>query len=585
MTRDFDKKVLPENELKTVDAKVFNVEVKPSEEMKVDKWIDEILKYSRSLITVQKIIARFIRVFYKGSSLKCIKDESADLPKSKNNILMKAAKPNINNILSMNVSPEELFSAERLLLKLAMIPTVAAMKKGQLDSLLPMIEGDMVVTQGRLGEQKMLELFGVRSLPILMPKTRLAYLYMVNAHHGEYGLVHRGVVSTLARSRCKVWIVRGNRLSRKVCEECLVCRREAKKLVGQQMSLIREQQLQIAPPFTHICLDFAGPVKVSDQVSRRKFMKVWILVYSCVATKAVVLLATPGYSTQDFLCKHDEFTARYGQPRTIVSDKGSQLVKSSVKVEEKDMPVNSFNWNQVTSKNFKTKWIFVTAGGQHRNGLAESTVKVMKKSLNHALHAGQVLSYAELVTLLARIATSVNRRLLSIGRTSSSSEQNESLLPITPNHLLLGRTTSEPINLEYQEEDKFSRRLAFIQSIHDAWWKSWINEVLPTLIPCKKWKYPKKNLNVNDIVMVHYKGNMTDDYRIAKVTEVFPDVKNLVRTVKIAFRKKDKREAPEMFKSKPLTEDIVHVQKLSLLQAADEPVWDGEFNVVPVEVL
>ena len=314
-------------------------------------------------------------------------------------------------------------------------------------------------------------------------------------------------------------------------------------------------------------------------------MKVWILVYSCVATKAVVLLATPGYSTQDFLCKHDEFTARYGQPRTIVSDKGSQLVKSSVKVEEKDMPVNSFNWNQVTSKNFNTKWIFLTAGGQHRNGLAESTVKVMKKSLNHALHAGQVLSYAELVTLLARIATSVNSRPLSIGRTSSSSEQNESLLPITPNHLLLGRTTSEPINLEYQEEDKFSRRLAFIQSIHDAWWKSWINEVLPTLIPCKKWKYPKKNLNVNDIVMVHYKGNMTDDYRIAKVTEVFPDVKNLVRTVKIAFRKKDKREAPEIFKNKHLTEDIVHVQKLSLLQAADEYVWNGEFNVVPVEVL
>ena len=206
----------------------------------------------------------------------------------------------------------------------------------------------------------------------------------------------------------------------------------------------------------------------------------------------------------------------------------------------------------------------------------------MKKSLNHALHAGQVLSDAELVTLLARIATSVNRRLLSIGRTSSSSEQNESLLPITPNHLLLGRTTSEHITWEDQEEDKFSRRLAFIQSIHDAWWKPWINEVLPTLIPCKNWKYPKKNLN--DIVMVHYKGSMTDDYRIAKVTEVFPDVKNLVRTVKIAFRKKDKREAPEIFKNKHLTEDIVHVQKLSLLQAADKPVWDGEFNEVPVEV-
>ena len=175
-------------------------------------------------------------------------------------------------------------------------------------------------------------------------------------------------------------------------------------------------------------------MKVVDQISKRKTLKVWILVYVCVSTKAVVLLATPGYATEDFLCKHDEFTARFGRPKTIVSDKGSQLVRSSVKVEEKDKPSNSFNWSQIVNKDAKTRWIFVPEGGQHRNGLAESTVKVMKRSLNLALQKGQILAYAELVTLLARISTSVNSRPLSISRMSSSSGKDDVIVPIPPNH-------------------------------------------------------------------------------------------------------------------------------------------------------
>ena len=421
----------------------------------------------------------------------------------------------------------------------------------------------------------MSELFGRSSLPILMPNSHTAYLYMLEAHTGEHGLVHRGLVSTLARSRQKVWIIKGRRLAKQICQACLICRRDAKLRLSQQMSLIREEQLQMSPPFTHVCLDFAGPYKVRDQISKRKTMKIWILIYSCVSTKAVMFLATPGYSTEDFLCKHDEFTSRSGIPRTVVSDKGSQLVKGSIKVEEQDKPSNKYDWKLVMSRDSRTKWIFVTAGGQHRNGLAEATVKVMKKSLNLGLQSGEILTYAEFVTLLARTATSVNSRPLSINNTSSNSEQDDIPAPITPNHLLLARSTSEPTKLEYDEGDKFSRRLAFVQSLQDEWWRRWISEVLPTLVPCKKWKKPKSNLKVGDIVMVIYSNNFTDDYRIARVTKVFPDKKGLVRTVEITYRKRNKKESAATFKIKPLVTEQVHVQKLSLLHSAGEPVWDG----------
>ena len=572
MTRKFDKKNIPEEEFKMDEIKSFHSKILPVE---VPELMVRVLGYSESILKVQRLLARVLRLC-KLRSITYIKT-SQEEPTSSSNKQLLISKPNTYRILSMIITADELIEAEHTLLVCSMAPTYVALEKGHLDSLLPQIDGDLVVTRGRLGDNKMLELFGSSSLPILMPQSRLAYLYMLDAHRGEYGMVHRGVSSTLARSRSKVWVIRGNRLAKKICESCIVCRRIAKKLIGQQMALIREEQLEVTPPFTHICLDFTGPVKVVDQISKRKTLKVWILVYVCVSTKAVVLLATPGYATEDFLCKHDEFTARFGRPKTIVSDKGSQLVRSSVKVEEKDKPSNSFNWSQIVNKDAKTRWIFVPAGGQHRNGLAESTVKVIKRSLNLALQKGQILAYAELVTLLARISTSVNSRPLSISRMSSSSGQDDVIMPVTPNHLLLGRSTSESVNLNYTEGDKFSRRMVYIQNLQDEWWKLWIREVLPTLVPCKRWKFPKRNLQVNDIVMVTFPGNMTDEYRVAKVVKVFPDKNNLVRTVDIAYRRRNRREPAAAYKSAPLVvEEGVHVQKLSLLQAADESIWDGE---------
>ena len=408
-----------------------------------------------------------------------------------------------------------------------------------------------------------------------MPESRSAYLYMVQAHCGEFGLVHRSAVSTLARSRKKVWIVKGRLLAKKVVNRCPKCNKDKKELMVQQMVDIKEEQLTVAPPWTHVALDFAGPVLVKGQVNKRAKLKVWILVYSCRATKSVCLLATPGYSTADFLCKHEEFVYRKGRPSTIVSDRGSQLVAAGIVVAQKDLPSIKLNWQEVTSKNAATDWTFVPVGGQHRNGISEATVKVMKKSLALALHPGVVLIYAELVTLLAKITYSINSRPLSIQDISPSSQQEDIMLPLTPNHLLLGKSTIDVPDIDYDQDDKFSARLAYVQQVFRAWWDRWIQDVLPTLVPCKRWKEIGKNLKKDDIVMMKYAGNLQDDYRLARVMEVFPDKKGLVRTVRVGFRRRDKREKPEVYWKKPLQQETVAVQRLALLQAAEEPLPTG----------
>ena len=72
--------------------------------------------------------------------------------------------------------------------------------------------------------------------------------------------------------------------------------------------------------------------------------------------------------------------------------------------------------------------------------------------------------------------------------------------------------------------------------------------------------------------MMLYPGNIKSDYRLAKVTDVHPDPKGLVRTVTVSYRKRDSREDAKAYKSKPLVKEKVSVQRLSLLVRSCEQV-------------
>ena len=51
---------------------------------------------------------------------------------------------------------------------------------------------------------------------------------------------------------------------------------------------------------------------------------------------------------------------------------------------------------------------------------------------------------------------------LSIATTSPNSQQGDIMLPLTPNHLLLGRATIHVPDMDFQEEDRFYARLAYL---------------------------------------------------------------------------------------------------------------------------
>ena len=213
-------------------------------------------------------------------------------------------------------------------------------------------------------------------------------------------------------------------------------------------------------------------------------MKCWMLVYCCRSTKAVEILPTCGYSTQSFLLRHEEFIARHGAPLSVVSDRGTQLVSAGLVLAKKsskaaDSP-DQWDWEQITKKNQASNWHFVPIGSPHFNGLPESTVKVLKKSLRLYFHPGMELSYPELQTLLAKITYTVNSRPLGLASISSSSQQEDTMMPLTPNMLLLARSSNISPSMNYSPDDRFCTRLAYVAQVEKEWWDRWIKVVLPT---------------------------------------------------------------------------------------------------------
>ena len=584
VTREFVRKELPDGEMRNkpaflaclratvmstmssspATAEDINSLKKCHSSLTPDLWlaIEKATFFYNSIKKVLRILARLVKGWRMKSKKELLTPDTIGEP-----------------------TAEEIATAERLLLLSAMSETASAESEGKLVSLCPQRDGAIIVSCGRIGEKSLSKLIGEPFLPILMPKSRAAYLYMVGAHEGEHGSVHCSIAETLARSRLKVWIVRARDLAKKICTQCLLCKRRNKVLAGQQMAKIKQESLTVCRPFSFVSLDFAGPVKVKGAVNARAKMKCWIVVYCCRATKAVELLPTCGYDTESFLLRHEEFVARHAAPATVVSDRGTQLVSAGRILAEKaaiadNQTPDKWDWSRITRENAASTWHFVPIGSPHFNGLPEATIKVLKKSLSLALHPGVELSYPELVTLLARISYSVNSRPLGLANISQSSQQEDYMLPLTPNHMLLARSSNVSPPMEYSGEDKFCARLAYVAQVEKDWWDRWIKQVLPTLFSYKRWKSKQENFEVGDLVMLQYPGHFKDDYCIAKVTKAVPDDDNLVRKVTVSYKKKNSRESPAIYKSKPLISEEVAIHRLHRLHLTDEELAGQDVQAV-----
>ena len=136
------------------------------------------------------------------------------------------------------------------------------------------------------------------------------------------------------------------------------------------------------------------------------------------------------------------------------------------------------------------------------------------------------LSLLEFHTALTEVANIMNERPIGIKPGLDSPIQL-----LTPNCLLMGRCTAKNPGGWLPETGNLITRFEIVQSVVKEFWTNWRELYAPTLVWDQKWHTSTRNLEVGDVVVISESNSLKGEYRLARVTEVFPSSDGLVQNV------------------------------------------------------
>eukprot|EP00794_Sanderia_malayensis_P000824 gene824-121_t len=278
------------------------------------------------------------------------------------------------------------------------------------------------------------------------------------------------------------------------------------------------------PLFYYTSCDYFG--LCNFKIGRNKTTKHYGVIFTGLNTRAVHLELAMDYSTIELLQVLRRFFCIRGFPAVILSDSGSQMVGADRVLREM---MEGFYADQLRKLCTErgTQWIFTTPAAPYQNGCAEALVRSCKRALKIAI-VEQVLRPFELYTCLLEVANLLNQR--PIGQIPNDPDDGAYLCP---NDLLLGRATSEVPQGPFQEAKDARQRVQFVQQIVNSFWKRWIRDVFPSLVPQTKWHVDKRNIQPDDIVIVADSNAIRGKWNIGRIVETFPGSDGRVRNVKL----------------------------------------------------
>ena len=305
-------------------------------------------------------------------------------------------------------------------------------------------------------------------------------------------------------------------------------------------------------------------------------MKVWVCLMVCSVTGAIHMELLAGASTRHFLTEWEKFIDLRGRPDRVISDPGTNF-----KSKENTAGANltEVDWKTVEEQEARhnTQWEFVPTGAQFRNSHAERRVKVLKRVLQTVLatvlnpNNKVMYDYSQFQGIIRRIANVANDRPVDLKVVNGSF-----CVPVTINHLLMGRNRGEPappVSEDMEESTAYLMQHEYLSEIEKLWWGAWKTKAVKTLIPFHAAKDANrcKNLQPGDVVIWLKESKISASYRLARVVEAKPSERdNLVRTVTVAYLKRNVLSKAKSYTEKDFEKKTLAVQSLALLVTAEE---------------
>ena len=190
-------------------------------------------------------------------------------------------------------------------------------------------------------------------------------------------------------------------------------------------------------------------------------------------------------------------------------------------------PIKSF----LLSQNCQVEFIFNPTSASHFGGVFERQIGTIRKVLSGLLlEQGLALTVESLITLMHEVSAIVNCRPLSHVNLSDSSIE-----PLTPNHLLTqkSRVIVSPPGEFVRQDIYLHKRWRQVQYLANVFWNRWRQEYLDSVNRRRKWNGTRRNVAVNDVVLVVNENAARNEWKLARVVEVFTSNDGLVRSVNI----------------------------------------------------
>ena len=365
-------------------------------------------------------------------------------------------------------------------------------------------------------------------VPVTDHLSPVAYAIVADTHWYSLDVSHGGIESVLRYAQQTAYVIEGRSLVKGMKKACPRCRYLEKKGVRVAMGPVSDDNLRIAPAFFVCQVDICGPFSAYSPANKRATLKIWYVVFCCTVTGATDCRVMEDYSADGFILAFIRFACRFGYPKKLLPDPGSQLVKGC-----KDMVISMSSITQKLSVEYGVEFTTCPVGAHNYHGKVERKIQQIKKSL--AKHVNNKrLSIIQWETLGQQVSNSINNLPIGLG---NKTELLESLDILTPNRLILGRNNDRSPTAPLEVSHDLRKIVASNNDIYRSWFKEWMVSHVPSLIDQPKWFVTDRSIAIGDVVLFLKSEKQFDlQYQYGLVVKTYESKDGLIRSVEVEYQ-------------------------------------------------
>ena len=411
--------------------------------------------------------------------------------------------------------------------------------------------------------------------PILLPaKHEFVRLIIRDVHES---VKHSGIRDTLTTIRERFWILRGREAVKQVIKKCVICLRiDGTSYKSQPPTDLPHERVSEDPPFTHVGLDFAGPLIVGNgNPNETESSKVYICLFTCASTRAVHLELSKSLNVPDFLLAFRRFASRRGLPATLKSDNAKTFKSSNKEI------LKIVRSNEVLRylANQRISWNYIIERAPWCGGFWERLVRSVKRPLKKVL-GRSTLNFEELRTVLVEIESVINARSI----THVYDDSNSISYPLTPSDLIYGRRVTSTPNSAHHEiistHQSLTRRARHqrnvLQRVTNQWRKEYLTSLREQSNVGNKGNGAQE-ISIGDIVLLKNDSTIRNFWKLARVKELIPGADGRVRAAIVKVGNSDNRPSY-------LRRVVQHLIPIEVNSSENDEATQPAVNQVPEQV-